>query len=208
MKRTYLAIIVFALFAAIGSRAQDEKPVVQTEIESIRLQVQNDGENAYFHFNGFVVLTATNMRLECDDLEVFASREAEADGQIGKFGAIKKIIATGHVRIIQEERTATSEKAVVEPNEERIVLTGNAVIEQAGFSFEGKEIILNRFNGTINIDGDLTRKIHLTGPAIGDLGFEEKSPVPTAEDSVDETNTNSEETESASATDEEGNPDQ
>ncbi|MBD5778017.1 hypothetical protein IEN85_00725 [Pelagicoccus sp. NFK12] len=171
----FLAVSVFA-------QSEEKKPVA-TEIESVRLQVQNDGEKAYFHFSDAVKLTATNMVVECDSLEVFATREAEEQSAIGKFSAIKEIVATGNVRIVQEERTATCQKAIVKPNEERIILTGNPVVVQPGGRIvtynPEDEILLDRGNGRISIITKGPRKLRLTSSAIGDLGFETKEPIPT-----------------------------
>ncbi len=181
--RTHLTLLA-AGFLAVATFAQsEEKPQVATEIESVRLQVENDGENAYFHFSDAVRLTATNMVVECDSLEVFATREAEEQSAIGKFSAIKEIVATGNVRIEQEERTATCQKAIVKPNEERIILTGNPVVVQPGGRIvtynPGDKILLDRGNGRIQIITDGPRKLRLTSSAIGDLGFETKEPIPT-----------------------------
>lgn len=181
-KRTQTALLA-AGFLAVSALAQnDEKQPVATEIESMRLQVQNDGENAYFHFSDAVRLTATNMVVECDSLEVFATREAEEQSNIGKFSAIKEIVATGNVRITQEERTATCQKAIVKPNEERIILTGNPVVVQPGGRIvtynPEDEIVLDRGKGRISIVAKGPRRLRLTSSAISDLGFESEQPIP------------------------------
>ncbi|MBC2605052.1 LptA/OstA family protein [Pelagicoccus albus] len=187
-----LSFIAAALLLTAWSFGQKaEKPQVATQIESVKLQVQNDGDKAYFHFSEGVKLTATNMLVECDSLEVFATREAEEQSQIGKFSAIKEIIASGNVRIIQEERTATCQKAVVQPNEERIVLTGNPVVVQPSGRLvtynPDDKILLDRGNGRISIITDGPRKLKLTGSAISDLGFENQGPIPTSgEDTVEQ----------------------
>ncbi|MBK1875552.1 LptA/OstA family protein [Pelagicoccus mobilis] len=186
-----LSLLAAAALATATFAQKTDKPTVATEIESVRLQVENDGENAYFHFSDSVKLTATNMMVECDDLEVFATREAEEKSNIGKFSAIKEIIASGNVRIVQEERTATCQKAIVKPNEERIVLTGNPVVVQPGGRIvtynPEDEIVLDRGNGRISIVAKGPRKLRLSSSAIGDLGFEDKGPVPTpSEESEDD----------------------
>ncbi|EDY82370.1 OstA-like protein [Verrucomicrobiia bacterium DG1235] len=183
--------ILLSCLAAVSSFAQiKEKPQIATEIESVRLQVENDGENAYFHFSEAVLLKATNMTVECDSLEVFATREAEEQSNIGKFSAIKEIIASGNVRIVQAERTATCQKAVVKPNEERIVLSGNPVVVQPGGRIvtynPEDEILLDRGNGRISIITKGPRKLRLTSSAITDLGFEDQGPVPTPTEETDE----------------------
>lgn len=195
-KNNLIACVLIGCSLLIFSHAQTPpKERVQTEIESVRLQVQNDGEKAYFLFSEGVVLRATNMYVECDSLEVFATREAEKQENIGKFGAIQKIVATGNVRIVQQERTATCQKAVVQPNEQRIVLSGSPVIEQPGGQFltynPGDEIILERGNGSIDVRTTGPKKLKLTSSAIDDLGFEQTAPVPSAEDEPEEESSDS-----------------
>ena len=180
---TIIASLLACAIASTTHAQNEEKPLVATVFEAHKGYVQNDGDNAYFLLTENVVVIATNMRLECDKLEVFASRTAEDPSDIGQFGAIKEIIATGNVRIEQAERTATCQKAIVQPNQERIVLTGNPVVEQPGgrlvtFNPED-EIILNRGNGKISINTKGPRKLRLTSTAIKDLGFEQDLPVPT-----------------------------
>lgn len=180
--RTTLSILAAGFLAVTAFSQTVEKPQVATEIESMRLQVENDGEKAYFHFSDAVKLTATNMIVECDSLEVFATREAEEQSNIGKFSAIKEIIASGNVRIEQAERTATCQKAIVQPNEERIILTGNPVVVQPGGRIvtynPEDEILLDRGNGRISIIAKGPRRLRLTSSAITDLGFESKEPIP------------------------------
>lgn len=190
-KNNLFASVLIGCSLLLSAHAQTPlKERVQTEIESVRLRVQNDGEKAYFLFSEGVVLRATNMLVECDSLEVFATREAEKQENIGKFGAIQKIVATGNVRIVQQERTATCDRAVVQPNEERIVLSGNPVIVQPGGQFltynPNDEIILERGNGKIEVNTTGPKKLKLISSAIDDLGFEGDAPVPSAEDQPEE----------------------
>lgn len=185
IRKSILSLLALAALcmAASATAQTEDAPLRQTEIESMRLKVENDGDNAYFIFSESVVLRATNLVLECDQLEVFAERQTDTSGDLGKYGAIKEVVATGHVRITQEQRVATCGKAVVLPRDERIVLSGNPVVEQPGgritMENPGDEIILNRGNGRIEFNTTGTRKLRLTGPPIRDLGFEQTAPVPT-----------------------------
>lgn len=180
--KSLLAALALAALAPVAAQP-DEKALRNTEIEAVRLMVENDGDNAYFIFSEDVVLYATNLVVECDQLEIFATRETQSDSDIGEFGAIKEVIATGRVRIVQEERVATCDKAIVQPRLQRIVLTGNAVVQQPGGRLVTEspedEIILDRGNGRITIDTKGPRKFRFIGSPIRDLGFEQQSPVPT-----------------------------
>ncbi len=180
--KSILAALALAALQPLAAQP-DEKPLRNTEIEAVRLKVENDGDNAYFVFNDDVVLYATNLVLECDQLEIFATRETESASDIGEYGAIKEVIATGRVRIVQEERVATCEKAIVQPRLQRIVLTGSPVVQQPGGRIVTQspedEIILDRGNGRITIDTKGPKKFRFVGSPIRDLGFEQQSPVPT-----------------------------
>ncbi len=181
-----LALIGAALIvvgASAPAQQTADMPLQQTEIESVRLRAQNDGDNAYIIFSEAVVLRGTNLLIECDQLEIFATRAAEGQEDFGKYGAIKEVIATGHVRITQAQRVATCEKAIVKPREERIILAGNPAVEQPGGLITvpnpEDEIVLERGNGTITVNTKGPKKLRLVGSPIRDLGFEQKEPEPT-----------------------------
>lgn len=55
-------------------------------------------------------------------------------------GDIEEIIASGEVRIIQNERIATAERAILYQKESKIVLTGSARLLQGKDSIDGEEI--------------------------------------------------------------------
>jgi lipopolysaccharide export system protein LptA len=55
-------------------------------------------------------------------------------------GDIEEIVANGEVRIIQNERIATAERATLYQKEGKIVLTGSARLVQGKDSIEGDEI--------------------------------------------------------------------
>jgi len=181
MKPPPRPVIAAALACALlpaPAPAQEEEPLKeerQTVIESERLSVENDGDRAYFLFTGNVEVEATNLRLESDRLEVFATREAETEASIGKHGSIERILATGNVRIEQAERVATAGRAEVLVEEERILLTENPVVSQAGGRLTGPELVIERGAGRVIVKGDATNKVRLTGPAIRDFGFEPDS---------------------------------
>lgn len=55
-------------------------------------------------------------------------------------GDIEEIVASGEVRIIQNERIATADRATLYQKEGKIVLTGSARLLQGKDSIEGEEI--------------------------------------------------------------------
>lgn len=57
-------------------------------------------------------------------------------------GDVEEIIASGQVRIIQNERIATADRAILYQAEGKIVLNGSARLLQGKDSVEGEEIIV------------------------------------------------------------------
>lgn len=173
MKPFFTATLASLALAAVAFPQAKEKPLVPTEIASERLHVENDGVDAYFVFSENVRLTATNLDLRCDKLEVFAKRHEEGEAPVGEFNAIQKIVATGNVSIVQAERSATTGRAEVLPNEDQVVLYDDPIITQDGSVFTSEIVTFERGQGRIKAEGG----IRYLGPAIGDLGFDETDPA-------------------------------
>jgi lipopolysaccharide export system protein LptA len=60
----------------------------------------------------------------------------------GESRDIKRVVAKGNVRIVQETRTATSEHAVFSRDEGRIILTGSPKVFQGDNFVQGQEITI------------------------------------------------------------------
>lgn len=204
MKRTYLILSLFTFFAT-QLAAVEEKPQVPTEIESEFLQMENDGEQAYFVAKGNVLLTATNLELTCDKLEMWVKRTGDKEATIGNFGDFDMIVATGNVQLTQAERVAKAGLMEIDPKEEQVVLKDNPSVYQAGTTLSGLEIIIKRGQGIVIVPGSKSHKVRFVGPSIKDLGFEsnksiKEKPVENAEETVPAET--SETSESAEADDE------
>jgi lipopolysaccharide export system protein LptA len=177
MNRSALLVrlLLLALAASVPARAQAPAapaaapvPLQRTELEADWLEMKSTETETHVLCVGNVVLTATNMRLACDRLEIIATRiggeEAEAIATLDKF---KYLLATGNVRMQQDQREVTCERAEVKPLEEIVILTGEPVLIDRATDIvtTGEEIVLHR--GQNSVSG---RNIKISGPAIKDLG--------------------------------------
>ncbi len=192
---SYPALVLAAILSGISTYSQtNDKPLRQTEIKcNGPVLVENDGTNASFIFNNNVQLSATNLDMRCDRLEAYTLRRGPEDAPIGDFSPIQRIVAIGDVSITQAERTATAGRLEMKPNEDSIHLYDNPVVVQAGVTFSGPELIIERGKGRIFIPGNGNELIRFVGPPIRDFGFDEddpeqmeeavKPPVQTGEDS-------------------------
>lgn len=148
-------LLAFSSFA--GAQQPDrEAPAAEgppTVIESDHLKMTTLEEETRFIFSENVKVTTTDMTVFCDRLEVFAGRqdgseepapapatEDPAEDEMSKLGRIDRIHAIGNVRILQEDREATSGRAEVFPQEGRVVLTENPILRNEQGKVSGGRI--------------------------------------------------------------------
>jgi len=169
---------VLAAWLALPARAQNAelKNTVITS-DGPGEMVSTDKETT-ITFRDNVVVTGTNMKLNCDYLEVVVIRTGDASATIGKLDKFRSMLATGHVLLVQGDREAACGRAQVLPGEEKVVLSENPVVvdHDQNTRFAGETITLLRGQRRVQID-----KPVLTAPPVKDLGFDkEKEPKPTA----------------------------
>lgn len=207
MNRIILALAT-AFTASLWMLAQDEpkptpsdKPLEKTVIEAERSRSETKDGATYLIFSGSVKLTATNLIITCNQLEVFANSNdeetEEAEAVIGEFSSIQKIIATGNVRIVQDQRTATAGRMEVLPNEEVILLDEDPMVFQDSYSVggPGTQLTIHRGLGRVEMTGGPENKVSFSGPPIQDFGYEddgktiipEEESAPEAQDKAPET---------------------
>lgn len=129
-------------------------------------------------FRDSVVAIGNGISLDCDFLKVIATRVGDKTATLGKYGKFRYMLATGHVRITQGDRVATSGRAEVFPEEDRIVLTEEPVVRIASDNYEasGPRMILYRGQRRAVIEGNPNQRTHIMLPAIKDLGFGSQTP--------------------------------
>lgn len=148
---------------------------VPTELRSEKLEMTSTDTETRAIATGSVVLTGTNLRITCDRLEIIASRLDGNDDTANALDRIQYILATGRVRIRQDDREATCGRAEVFPAEEKVVLTESPVIIDTSTHFvaAGERITLLR--GQREVQVDLPR---LIGPPVRDLGANPRDTPP------------------------------
>ena len=153
-------------------------PAPQTVISSDRLEMQNDGQKAYFLFSDNVKLTGNNLIVTCDRLEVHSNRTGDFNANIGKLGSIQQILAIGNVSISQEGRTAQAGRAEVLPAEDKIVLTENPTVTDTQGRVSGGSITFYRGDRRAVVESGSTGPARVILPAMPNLGFDhdEKGP--------------------------------
>ena len=147
-----------------------------TEITSVTGEMWSTDTETHALFTGNVVVSATNMRLTCDRLEITATQLGnDKDSTVPMLERFKYLLASGKVQIIQGDREATCGRAEVFPREDKVVLKDNPMVTDHGNDSKviGDELWLLR--GERRVQGTNVRFIL---PAIKDLGFDKDQPPP------------------------------
>lgn len=171
--------------AAATAPAAVVTPPVPTVIESTSADAVSTANETTFTFREKVTVTATNMKLTCDELVVVAKRSGDPQATLGKQENFKSLIATGNVRILQGDREALCARAAVYPGEDRVELTGNPVVRSTkeGWEQTGPKMTLYRGQRRAVVEGTAAERTRLVLPALkdlGDLGQDDKKKKPDA----------------------------
>lgn len=114
--------------------------IKQMVIESNNLEV--DDQKKLVIFTGSVKAEGSEFKMTCQKLDLYYFPQKQVDPDKPKIN-IKKIVATGQVRILRAEGgSASAETAVYFQDEEKVVLTGNPKLKQEDDFVEGTKITL------------------------------------------------------------------
>jgi lipopolysaccharide export system protein LptA len=151
-------------------------PPVPTVIESGSAEMVSTEKETTFTFRNGVTVTATNMQLTCDNLEVVARRSGDPAATFGKQENFKSLVAVGNVRIVQSDREATCERAEVFPGDDKVVLTGNPVVRSTDGQYQasGPKMVLHRGERRAQIIGEAGERPRISLPPLKDLGYEKE----------------------------------
>jgi lipopolysaccharide export system protein LptA len=162
--------LAIAAVLVLPLRAADEQPTV---IESDSGEVVSTDVDSTFTFRNNVVVTGTNIKISCDLLVVVANRTGDIKATIGKQDKLRSLVATGHVRILQNDREATCDEARVMPGDDKAILSGHVLVRALDDTFRqtGERAELYRGERKAVIFGTPEHRPSTTLPPIKDLGF-------------------------------------
>jgi lipopolysaccharide export system protein LptA len=159
-KKLYLSILVVALSTASLAYAENklfnkqfDEPM---EITSNRMEAFN--EKKIVVFSGSAKATQGNKVLKADQLILYYTKEKETDKknksgtiETEKTGDLEKVEAKGNVSLTQGEKVATGDEATYYRDSAKIIMTGNAVLNEGKNSIKGDRVIvfLNENRGIV-----------------------------------------------------------
>ena len=171
-----LAAFTLPLFSAEPPPATTapKAPLVPTEIVSGAAEMVSTDKETTFTFSKGVTVTATNLKITCDDLVVISKRSGDPTATIGKQDNFKSLVATGRVHILQNDREAFCGRAEVFPGDDKVVLTGNPRVRSLDGQYQasGPKMELLRGERRAQMIGEGTARPTITLPALKDLGYD------------------------------------
>ncbi len=167
-----ILLFLIGLVSLLAMRAATPAAAPQrTTLEADLMDMITTDTETRATLTGNVVLTGTNLRIACDRLEVIANRVGDKEDAIDTIEHFKYLLATGNVRIFQDQREATCQRAEVLPLEESVVLTGEPVLidKSTDSVFAGEKITLLRGERRVIVE-----KPRFDGPDLKDMGANAK----------------------------------
>jgi lipopolysaccharide export system protein LptA len=143
----WFCILVFMHFHCSMAIAQigvpDTSPADTADDGRLPINIESDlmeamDKSGIVVFTGHVKATRGDLIIHSDKLEVFYEKRKKGE-ETKK--AVKKIVATGQVRIIQGERVGTGKQAIYDKPAEKITLTGEAQVLEGPNRVSGERII-------------------------------------------------------------------
>ena len=143
MKRV-IAIVGMAAAVCLSWAAHAkvlEKRDQPVHVVADRLEVDNKRQVATFI--GSVRATQGDVTITSDKLEVYYERKG-GEGAVGGIsdggGKVRKVVAVGHVKIVQDGRVAVGRRATYWAGARKILLEGNATVWRGRNQISGEKI--------------------------------------------------------------------
>ncbi len=175
-------IPLFVIYAVIGAfltawpsfAAEKESPKEKSNITSDKkespkekIHITSDklvsgGDQRYVEFIGDVKATQGDSEILCDILKVYYKKDSvNPDGTpASDEQSLKKIVATGNVKIKLDKKDAETQEAVYLVEERIIILTGdNSKIISGKDSVAGSRITLYRDDGRIKVESNTQKRV-------------------------------------------------
>lgn len=167
----------YKAFAGVAS-AEPEEPKAatgigtqETVVQSNMLRMIEEPTQTVFRFTENVTVMATNLDAKCDRLDVIAAESKATDLKTGKMSEqmeVQRIEALENVEVRQSGRLATAEKGFILPKEGKVILEGDAVVNDDRGRVSGHRIILLQGQRRAIVEGGGPEKerARITLPAI------------------------------------------
>jgi lipopolysaccharide export system protein LptA len=151
-----VAMVAVAALLANTAWTADNEP-----IQIVADQLISYNEDKYAEFIGNVKVTQGEFTITSDKLRIYYQGELLENEKKGSDEELlKKIIATGNVKITSEQYHAEADKAEYDTADKTVVLSGeNSKVISGKNSITGSKITLNQKSGQVKVESSGTKRI-------------------------------------------------
>ena len=159
-----IALIAAAALFANTAWTADQPQTGQPDNEPIQIvadQLISYNDDKYAEFVGNVKVTQGEFTITSDKLRIYYQGELlEDEKKGGDEELLKKIIATGNVKISSEQYNAETDKAEYDTAEKTVILSGeNSKVISGKNSISGSKITLNQKSGQVKVESSGAKRI-------------------------------------------------
>jgi len=171
--RRFLALTAITWIAAAGLMAtaafavdDSETMAARKDSENVPIEITADqlisnNQEKYAEFLGNVNASQGTFSISADKLRIYYEGDLiNPENKSTGNELLKKIVASGHVRITSEQYTAETDQAEYDTQSMTIVLSGkNSTVTSGKNSISGSKIILYRKDGRVRVEGSESKRI-------------------------------------------------
>ena len=130
------------------------------EINSQKLEIATQDDNIVMVFQEDAVASGENFTLSGDCLKIISS-SCKDFKQVSNGSTIKEICATENPSFQYNQFSGTSDRIIILPQQEMVILEGNASItDQEHGTVKGERLVLDAIQQTISNTSDSTYRSH------------------------------------------------
>lgn len=137
---------------ALQSEPLEETQPAETVVKARTVEMIEHPEKTLFRFIDSVEVAATNLEATCQQMDVSASA-ADGSTDLQRDLTVDRIVARDDVVILQKDRIATCDTADILPDAGKVILTGNASVDDAQGKVTGHRITLNQGQRRATVEG-------------------------------------------------------
>ena len=161
----FAAAVLITAAAIAAGQPETQAPAAQTQEEPIQItadELISNNEQHYAEFIGNVKVVQTDWVITSDKLRIYYEGDLMNSEAKGKSSdqSLKKIVATGNVKIRSQQYSADAEKAEYDTEAMTVTLSGeDSTLFQGKNSITGSKIILYRRDGRVKVEGSKNKRI-------------------------------------------------
>jgi len=166
----YAAAVLLAIFTAAALITMTARPAASATKGTERrgpIHIKSDSMEAMDRsgtviFKGNVVAIRGDLTINADRLEVIYAERPRQEQETEKRRVLKKIVAKGHVKIIQGKKVGTCKEATYDKRAEKLVLTGDAQVWEGSNRIRGTKITLYINEDRSVVESSQNQKVEAT----------------------------------------------